>query len=76
MYLFYSKHWLLKRIKRKDITDDIIQYCIEMSAIMKDKHWSDAFNAIARIPPAGRSLKVVYKREGKGIKVVTAFWLD
>ena len=66
-----------KRIIRSDITDDIIEYAIENSAEMMDKYWVDALNAIARMPPNGRLLKVVYKRlNANKIKIITAFWLD
>lgn len=72
----YSFHWLKKRKKRSNITDDFIDYCIKNSNILKDKYWEDAWNAIARIPPSGRLLKVVYRRKGKTIKILTAYWLD
>ena len=50
---------------------------IQNSNILKDKNWPDALNAISRIPPMGRMLKVVYKRTGKDtIKIITSFWLD
>lgn len=43
---------------------------------IRDKYWENAYNAIARIPPSGRKLKVVYREKGKTIKVITAYWLD
>ena len=64
-----------KRKYRPEITDDIIEYCIQNSEILKDKRWPDAFNAITRVPPSGRILKAVYKK-GKTIKILTAYWLD
>lgn len=77
MRLEYSKHWKKRRLYRKDITDNFIIYAVQNSAILKDKYWEDALNAIARIPPSGRLLKVIYKRLSKDrIKVITAFWLD
>jgi len=77
MKLEYSKHWKKKRLYRKDITNDFIIYAVQNSAILKDKYWEDALNAICRIPPSGRLLKVVYRRISKDkIKVITAFWLD
>lgn len=76
MSLIYSKHWQKKKEYRKDITNDFIEYCINNSDKINDRKWDDAFNAIARIPPSGRILKVVYKEKGKDIKVLTAFWLD
>lgn len=73
----YSRHWKQKREVRKDITDDLIEYAIQQSNMLRDKDWPDAFNAVCRVPPMGRILKVVYKRVGKDtIKIVTAFWLD
>lgn len=72
----YSNHWLRKQKYRQDITDDMMEYGIQNSNQLKDKYWEDAWNAIARIPPSGRLLKVVYKKEGKVIKIITAFWLD
>ena len=76
MAFIYSKHWNYKKIFRPDITRDIIEYCIINSNKLKDKKWLDTFNAIARIPPSGRILKVVYKTKGKDIKILTAYWLD
>ncbi|MBS3095177.1 DUF4258 domain-containing protein [Candidatus Woesearchaeota archaeon] len=76
MLFEYSKHWLKKKEYRLDITDDLIEYCIQNSGRLKDRHWDDAWNSICRIPPSGRILKVVYKRKGKGIKILTAYWLD
>ncbi len=75
MPFIYSKHWMQKRKYRPEITDDIIEYCIQNSEILKDKRWPDAFNAITRVPPSGRILKAVYKK-GKTIKILTAYWLD
>ena len=72
----YSKHWMRKRKYRPDITDDSMEYCIQNSEALRDRRWSDAFNAISRIPPSGRILKVVYKTKGKTIKILTAYWLD
>ncbi|MBS3145372.1 hypothetical protein J4414_01050 [Candidatus Woesearchaeota archaeon] len=76
MQFEYSKHWLKKRKYRLNITDDALEYCIQHSSKLKDKYWEDAWNAIARIPPSGRLLKVVYKTKGKTIKILTAYWLD
>lgn len=73
----YSRHWEYKKRKRKDITDDLFEYAIQHSNILKDKHWPDALNAITRVPPSGRILKVVYKKKETGnIKIITAYWLD
>ena len=73
----YSIHWKYKKEIRKEITDDLIEYAIRHSNELRDKHWPDASNAVCRVPPMGRILKVVYKRIGKEkIKIITAFWLD
>lgn len=77
MKIEHSSHWELKRIKRSEITDDLVEYAIQNSNELKDKHWEDALNAVCRIPPSGRLLKVVYKRIDKDkIKIITAFWID
>lgn len=55
--------------------DYMIEYCIINSTKIKDRNWDDAYNAISRIPPSGRLLKVIYKIKGKNIKVITAYWL-
>ena len=76
MQFEYSQHWKLKKRFRPGITDDLIEYCIQHSDKLKDKNWSDVLNAISRVPPSGRILKVVYKPKGKTIKMLTAYWLD
>ena len=76
MQLDYSLHWTKKRRYRSDISNDLLEYCIQNSNRLKDKYWDDAWNAISRIPPSGRILKVVYKVKGKTIKILTAYWLD
>lgn len=77
MKLECSRHWKAKKSHRKDIADGFIIYTVQNSSILKDKYWEDALNAICRVPPSGRLLKVVYKRLSKDrIKVITAFWLD
>jgi hypothetical protein len=62
--------------KRKDISNNEIEYALKNSQELKDKNWEDAFNAISRIPPSGRILKVVYKKSKGKIFIVTAYWLD
>jgi len=75
MEIYYSNHWQYKKNIRK-ITDDLIEYAVQNSNIIKDKIWEDAFNAVSRLPN-GRTIKVVYKTAGKGkIKIITAFWTD
>tara|TARA_Y100000310_G_scaffold332353_1_gene407764 strand:- start:1815 stop:2018 length:204 start_codon:yes stop_codon:yes gene_type:complete len=67
---------MVKKKYRQDITDDIIEYCLQKSQTLRDKKWPDVLNAIAPVPPSGRTLKVVYKRKGKSIKMLTAYWLN
>ena len=76
MPVIHSNHWKRKKKYRANITDDAIEYCIQNSEKINDRKWPDAFNAIARIPPSGRILKVVYKVKGKDFKILTAYWLD
>jgi len=76
MELEDSEHWKKKKKYRKDIGNDAVEYAIINSNELKDKHWEDALNAITRIPPSGRILKVVYKKSKDKIKIITAFWLD
>ena len=76
MKLIYSYHWIKQKKYRPEITDDIIEICINNSKKLKDRIWEEAYNAICKIPPSGRTLKVVYKERGKSIKIITAYWLD
>lgn len=76
MKIVYSKHWERKRGKRKNIMHSQIEYALQNSNVLKDKHWEDALNAIYRVPPQGRILKVVYKREKGNYKIITAFYLN
>ena len=77
MEIEYSKHWLKKHEKKKkDITNEDIEFALKNSREMNDRNWEDAFNAISRIPPSGRILKVVYKKSKGKIFIVTAYWLD
>lgn len=76
MQIEHSDYWKRKRLYRKDIRDDLIGYVIQNSSILKDRNWEDVLNAISRVPPSGRLLKVVYKRKGDKIIIITAFWLD
>ena len=72
----YTDHWFEKRkIRRQDIKDYLIEYCILNSPRIKDRKWEGAYNAICRIPPSNVLLKVVYIIEGKGIKIITAYWI-
>ena len=73
----YSFHWKKQKEYRLEITDDLLELCITNSQKMKDKKWKNANNAISRIPPSGRTLKVVYRDIGKNIKrIITAYWLE
>ena len=77
MEIEHSEHWKRKLKYRPDISDSSIQYAITNSDAQRDRHWENALNAICRIPPSGRILKVVYRKLAKGkIIVITAFWLD
>ena len=76
MIIIESEHWKNKKKYRKSITNDSIEYAIQNSNELKDKYWEDAQNAICRIPPSGRILKVIYKKQQTKIKIITAFWLD
>ena len=77
MNIEYSKHWIKKQQnKRKDITNDMIEFAIENSEILKDKYWKNTLNAISMIPHSGRTLKVVYKRKNQKVFIITAYWLD
>jgi len=70
MSITYSDHWFKKRKYRKDITDDMIEYAINNSNELRDRVWEDTLNAICRIPPSGRILKVVYKKEKSKYKLM------
>ena len=76
MKLIYSKHWLRKKRYRPEIKEYMIEYCIQNSKKLKDRYWKNVWNALARVPPPGRTLKVVYKIKGKTIKILTAYWLE
>jgi hypothetical protein len=77
MRFTFSWNWLNKRKYRKTIEIHDIEYAIMHSSELKDKRWETAFNAICRIPPSGRILKVAYRKLGKGLyKIITAYWLD
>ena len=77
MEIKYSKHWREKHPKKKKgITKEVLEFAINNSIIIKDRLWEDAFNAICRIPPSGRILKVVYKRSKQKVFIMTAYWLD
>jgi len=71
-----SKHWENKKLYRKDIREEHLEYALLHSSIYRDRQWDDAYNALARIPPMRRMLKVVYKRKEGKIIVITAYWLD
>ena len=54
----------------------MIELALKNSKEQKDKYWENAFNAISRIPPSGRLLKIVYKKPKGKIFIITAFWLE
>jgi len=76
MKFVYSIHYLESEEFRSEITEYMLEYCIIHSEKIKDRRWEDVWNAITRIPPSNRTLKVAYKTEGKTIKILTAYWLD
>jgi len=53
----------------------MIEFAIRNSKILKDKYWIDALNAISKIPPLGRTLKVVYKMKHQKVFIITAYCL-
>jgi len=76
MDLVYSNHWEKKhKEKRKDITKDMIEFVLLNSSELRDKHWENIFNAVAKVPPMGRTLKVVYKKLKGKIFIITSFWI-
>lgn len=77
MEIVYSKHWIKKHSKkRKNISKDMIEYAFLNSSELKDRRWKNVLNAISRIPPSGRILKVVYKKSKGKVFIITAYWLD
>ncbi|MFQ5621025.1 MAG: hypothetical protein ACE5FT_04235 [Candidatus Nanoarchaeia archaeon] len=77
MRVIYSDHWIRKRAYRPDIHDEMIRYALQQSKQIKDKVRAGVLNAVCRIPPSGRMLKVAYRYAGKDtIKIITAFWMD
>ena len=75
--LVHSMHWIRKRKYRKAITNDLIKLVISNSNVLRDRRKANVLNAISRVPPSGRLLKVVYRKIGKNrVKIITAFWLD
>jgi len=54
----------------------MVEYALVNSGAVRDRNWKEAFNAISRIPPSGRILKVVYKKTNEKIFIITAYWLD
>ena len=77
MEIIHSEHWKRKRKHRTDISDMLIEYVVSNSQPSRDRYWKNALNAICRVPPSGRILKVVFRKLGKNkIKLITAYWLD
>ena len=50
MKLVYSYHWKKQKKYRPEITDDVIEICLNNSKKLKDRIWEDAYNAIFKIP--------------------------
>jgi hypothetical protein len=43
----------------------------------RDETWEGVLDSTLRIPPSGRTLRVVYKIIGpKRYMIITAFWID
>ena len=61
---------------RPDVTNHAIEFVVNHARAVPDRRWPDARNAIARVPPSGRRLKVVFKPQRDAIFVITAYWLD
>jgi len=77
MEIEYSKHFKRKlAVEKASISLDTIEFALKNSRELKDRHWKDAFNAISRIPPSGRILKVVYKKSKGKVFIITAYYLD
>lgn len=76
MRFVYSDHWTKKKRRRKEITDDVLEYAMTHSPIIRDRRHAGVWNAIARIPPSGRKVKVAYRRTAQGWKIITAYWMD
>jgi hypothetical protein len=77
MEIEYSEHWKRKQVFRTTITQSEIEFALLNAPALRDKHWDNALNAIFRIPPSGRILKVVYRKIGiSHYRIITAFWLD
>jgi len=77
MEFVYSRHWIKKHSgKRKDIVEDFIGYAVLNSSELRDRRWDGVLNAIARVPPSGRILKVVYKKLNAKVFIITAYWLS
>ena len=75
MKLVYTFHYEKNKKYRPEITEHMIEYCIINSYKKKDRRWLNVYNAIYNVPPSNRLLKVVYKIQGKSIKVITAYWM-
>jgi len=77
MSLEASAHWKHKRRFRPDISEDMIMTVIIRGKTTRDPHWAGTLNSIARIPPPGRTLKVVYRiLDPKRYRIIAAYWLD
>jgi hypothetical protein len=61
--------------ERRLIDEGFIEEAMLASPVLRDREDATAFNAIAWIPTTGRKLKVVYRRSGRIIHVISAYWI-
>jgi hypothetical protein len=76
MKIELSNHLGIHKLVRVGVNEEVIKHCIEHSRVLKDDMWNGALKAMARVPPTGLTLKVVYRQESETIKVITAYLLD
>jgi hypothetical protein len=76
MSLEASAHWKWRRRYRPDITDREIVLAITRGVTERDSRPQGVLRATMRIPPSGRTLRVVYRITGpRRYMIITAFWL-
>ncbi len=77
MRVIESKHWRHKKRYRKNIEPYMIEYVISNGVMQRDRYNLNALNAIAVVPPTGKTLKVVFRKiGGDKVKLITAYYLD
>ena len=75
--LEFSEHWKRKRMHRRDIDDSLLSLVLTRGRRARDDRWRGVFNSSLRVPPSGRTLKVVFRVTGRRTyRVITAYWLD